>query len=197
MQPMLCFKLWQNLATGIIVLAIPKSQNTRVLGNGGIQNIGKPKTLGCQSSYTYYLAVRHMGCFRCHLICFAVICPSHDDFPPRTPCVLVTPHTKQCVKNFGTDLTPEISVLAMLKALGICVMVPWYPKYRIWEYPKHWGISVFIHSLFHPNLRSGIFFFQGKRRGREREEKICLIHLFCEPPTTPTINKLNCLSSVR
>ena len=41
------------------------------------------------------------------------------------------------------------------------------------------------------------FFFQAKGRGREREEKIRLIHLFCEPPTAPTINKLNCLSTVR
>lgn len=103
MQPMLCFKLWQNLATGIIVLAIPKSQNTRVLGNGGIQNIGKPKTLGCQSSYTYYLPVRHMGCFRCHLIFFAVICPSHDDSPPLPPslyplCFGYPSHKTVCCK---------------------------------------------------------------------------------------------------
>ena len=45
------------------------------------------------------------------------------------------------------------------------------------------------------NLRSGVF-FQGKGRGKEREEKLRLIHLFYKPPTAPTINKLNCLLAV-
>ena len=52
----------------------------------------------------------------------------------------------------------------------------------------------FIHA--NSNLRSGVF-FQEKGRGREREGKIRPIHLFCELPTAPTINKLNCLSTVR
>ena len=41
------------------------------------------------------------------------------------------------------------------------------------------------------------YFFPGKRRGSEREEKIRLIHLFCEPPSAPHYNKLNCLSTVK
>ena len=41
------------------------------------------------------------------------------------------------------------------------------------------------------------FFSRGKGEEEKRRRKICLIHLFCKPPTTPTINKLNCLSTVR
>ena len=41
------------------------------------------------------------------------------------------------------------------------------------------------------------FFPGGRKRKRKGGKKIRLIHLFCEQPTAPTINKLNCLSTVR